>query len=103
MDILRLTSMISRFDLPEPQIQILVVDHNRNDVGILQQIFTQRICQHWQMIQVESLADAICTCKEYIAMTHGKQTFDVALLELSLPDSSGIDTVKHFHEEVPSR
>jgi DNA-binding NarL/FixJ family response regulator len=46
------------------------------------------------------LDEALDACAEYATLTQGRQ-FDVALLDLNLPDSTGLETMKRFRQEMP--
>jgi CheY-like chemotaxis protein len=83
-----------------PTIQILLVEDNPADASLMRRIIARAGQDHWQMAHFEQLDEAIDACAEYAALTQGKQ-FDVALLDLNLPDSNGLATMARFHQEVP--
>lgn len=74
-------------------IHILLVEDSSSDASLLRQMFLRSGKQEWQIVHVEHLGDAINTC-----LTH---TFDLVLLDLSLPDSDGLDTVAEFRKATP--
>lgn len=75
-------------------LSILVVEDSPSDVSLLQQIFLRTGKIQWSLTTVERLGEAINrTQKEY---------FDVVLLDLSLPDSDGLETVTTFVDKCPN-
>lgn len=80
-------------------IHILLVENNPDDAVLIRRTFLRAGREIWKLAQVERLDEAIAICKEYEAET-GKN-FDIILLDLRLPDSSGLETVVRFRREVP--
>lgn len=80
-------------------IHVLLVEDNPDDAVLIRRTFLRAGREHWKLAQVERLEEAISICKEYKADTG--QNFDVILLDLRLPDSTGLETVVHFRQAVP--
>jgi signal transduction histidine kinase/DNA-binding response OmpR family regulator/putative methionine-R-sulfoxide reductase with GAF domain len=78
-------------DLPE--IKILLVEDSPTDARLLQQGLKEVQGAPFAVTWVERLADAITKL--------GQQTFDVGLLDLTLPDSSGPATFTRVLEAFP--
>ncbi|CAN1213338.1 hypothetical protein TUMEXPCC7403_24245 [Tumidithrix helvetica PCC 7403] len=68
-------------------VRILVVEDNPADADLLEEFLSD--FQNWQSTSVDRLESAIALVEQ--------QTFDVVLLDLSLPDSHGIETVTRLH------
>ncbi len=69
-------------------IDILLVEDSPTDANLLKQVFLRTEQQKWQITHVERLSEAIDIIRE------NQHRFDVVLLDLHLPDSTGLDTVK---------
>lgn len=74
-------------------IQILLVEDSPSDANLFSHIFSRSSQGEWELVWVERLSDAISTCSDLL--------FDVVLLDLSLPDSDGLDTIDRFHSAAP--
>jgi len=85
--------------LDSPAIHVLLVEDNPDDAVLIRRTFLRAGRDHWKLAQVERLEEAISICKEYKAQAG--QNFDVILLDLSLPDSSGLETVLKFRQAIP--
>ncbi|MDM9380032.1 ATP-binding protein [Chlorogloeopsis sp. ULAP01] len=91
------------------QIKVLLVEDNPFDTELLQQLFIRAHQQEWEIVNVEQLSEAIdvCTgqtihsCDNSSPLTLNPNSIDVVLLDLSLPDSMGLDTLKEFRIAVP--
>ncbi|MUG93803.1 response regulator [Scytonema sp. UIC 10036] len=73
--------------------KILLVEDSPSDAKLLQQTLFRLGSNNWQVSHFERLGDAIDACSN--------QSFDIALLDLSLPDSEGLNTVAEFHAAAP--
>lgn len=82
-----------------PAIHVLLVEDNPDDVVLIRRTFLRAGRDYWKLAQVERLDEAISICKEYKAQAG--QNFDVILLDLRLPDSSGLETVLRFRQAIP--
>jgi len=72
---------------------ILVVEDNPGDARLLREALREIEALRVDLHHVETLAaaiDALASCK-----------FDVGLLDLHLPDASGLDVVRRVHEAAP--
>lgn len=85
--------------LDSAAIHVLLVENNPDDAVLIRRTFLRAGRDHWKLAQVERLDEAIAICKEYKCQTG--QNFDVILLDLRLPDSSGLETVIKFRQAVP--
>lgn len=74
-------------------IRILLVEDSPSDARLLQNMVSRSGGVGWEIIRVERLSEAIATCTA--------RAVDVVLLDLSLPDSDGLETVVEFHAAVP--
>jgi PAS domain S-box-containing protein len=74
-------------------IKILLVEDSPSDADLLQQSLQQTGIGRFEFTWVESLGDALERLNE--------GTFDVLLLDLSLPDSSGPDTFRRARQAAP--
>jgi signal transduction histidine kinase len=74
-------------------IKILLVEDNPADADLLQEILIEADETQWSVVHVEKLKDALKCLNE--------DSFDVVLLDLSLPDKQGLDTVAQTFEAAP--
>ncbi|MGF1936353.1 MAG: hybrid sensor histidine kinase/response regulator [Nostoc sp. ChiQUE02] len=90
-------------------IHILLVEDSASDAHLLRRIFLHADQEQWQMLHVERLSEAINASRENSASTldnsqiisRRQRRFDLVLLDLSLPDSIGLNTLKEFRAAVP--
>lgn len=90
------------------KIHILLVEDSSSDARLLRQILPHNGHEEWQIAHVERLNEAIVACKSELSLSLKNSTsqsihqrrFDVVLLDLSLPDSTGLDTLKEFQKAV---
>lgn len=73
----------------ERRIRILLVEDDPDDVWVMRNLLGDRWDEPFDLIQVELLSAAIERCDE--------DRFDVILLDLSLPDSQGLETFFAMH------
>ena len=74
-------------------IDILLVEDSPSDADVLQQTLEQAGAGHFRFTWVERLSDALVRLRE--------EAFDVLLLDLSLPDSSGPETFRRAQKAAP--
>ncbi|GAA6623101.1 ATP-binding protein [Scytonema sp. NUACC26] len=77
----------------DTSIRILLVEDSPSDAKLLQQTLSRLGGERWRVSHFERLGDAIDACSN--------KGFDIALLDLSLPDSEGVNTVAEFHAAAP--
>ncbi len=90
-------------------IHILLVEDSRSDAHLLRRLILYADQEQWQMLHVERLSEAINASRENPAFTFDnsqivsikQRRFDLVLLDLSLPDSIGLDTLKEYRAAVP--
>lgn len=75
------------------KLQILLVEDNPDDAELLQEIIADVQENSYSLVHVERLKDAHNCLK--------KNQFDVILLDLSLPDKQGLDTVTQTYCLAP--
>jgi len=75
------------------KIKVLLVEDNPGDVRLLQAILAEVTSVQVELMQVERLVQSLQSLSE--------QSFDVVLLDLSLPDSHGLETCTQLHAQVP--
>jgi PAS domain S-box-containing protein len=75
-------------------IKILLVEDNPADADFLQELLEDSVGIEWQLTWVEFLSSA------FIELN--KITFDIVLLDLSLPDSHGLETLTRLQETAPN-
>ena len=75
-------------------LSILVIEDSPSDANLLYQTFLKAGKSDWSLTITERL-------KEGIAEAQANH-FDLALLDLSLPDSDGLETVETFTQTVPN-
>ncbi len=76
-------------------LEILLVEDNKGDAVMLQGMLEPREIGNFNISVVETLQEA----KDYVKSKH----VDVILLDLTLPDSSGLETVTRFREACPDK
>lgn len=96
--------------MTKQKINILLVEDSSIDASLICQIFLRACRDKWQITQVDCLKRGIQACNQVIsAVTFSSSTltlyqpiFDVIILDLHLPDSNGLETLKKFRESVPN-
>jgi len=76
------------------ETRILLVEDNPADYRLLRELLADAGAGSFVVSQASSL-------KEAVALASGEAGFDVVLLDLSLPDSRGLDTVHRCREAMP--
>jgi diguanylate cyclase (GGDEF)-like protein len=80
--------------MDEMHIRVLLVEDNAGDADLLQEVLAEAHTAAFDVVRVEQLAQALsCLHQEH---------FDVVLLDLSLPDSQGLETFLRLHEGEPN-
>jgi signal transduction histidine kinase len=74
-------------------IHALLVEDSPSDAELFHRFFLRAGSGKWSLTHVERLGEAIELCRERI--------FNIALLDLRLPDSDGVDTVTQFCTSIP--
>ena len=75
-------------------LAILVVEDSPSDANLLYQTFLKAGKSDWSLTIVERLSEGIAEAQA--------NHFDLALLDLTLPDSDGLETVENFTEAIPN-
>jgi len=74
-------------------MKILLVEDNPGDARLMQEMLKEADATHLELSFAESLAETLKAVQE--------NRFDIILLDLALPDSLGIDTLKKVHAQAP--
>lgn len=74
-------------------IHILLVEDNSDDATLLQLTLNEGPRGQFELVHVERLAEALKRLKA--------QAFDLVLLDLTLPDSRGLETFRKLHHQSP--
>lgn len=77
----------------QTSLQVLLVEDSQTDAQLFHHVFLRAATGPWTLVHAERLSEAIAYCQT--------QQFDIALVDLRLPDSEGLDTVAQFYEAVP--
>lgn len=79
--------------MSEAVIAVLLVEDNPADVALLMELLQDSDAESWQITHVKRLSLALARLQT--------SEFDIILLDLSLPDSQGLDTVAQMQAVVP--
>lgn len=80
-------------------LQILCVEDNDGDFLLLSEAFKESDLEPRPVLhRVNSLAEAVAK----LVVEEGKANFDIVLLDLNLPDSSGLETFYRIREAAPT-
>ena len=74
-------------------LQILVVEDNPADADFIRELLPETGPASFQIESVARLADAVIRLKG--------EGHDLVLLDLGLPDSQGLQTLRHLHQAAP--
>jgi PAS domain S-box-containing protein len=74
-------------------IRVLLVEDNPGDARLFSELVRDTGAGQWKMVHVDRLSAALDRL--------GREPFDVMLLDLSLPDADGLDTLIRAHAEAP--
>lgn len=72
---------------------ILLIEDNRGDAILIEAMLQEAEGEHWELLHVDHLREALALSQ--------RQSVDVILADLSLPDSSGLETVAVLQEQAP--
>ena len=76
------------------QMKVLLVEDSPDDAALVQQVFKETDGTRFDLTHVPRLGDAL--------QQLGRGSYDVVLLDLTLPDSHGIETVMKLSAQVPN-
>ena len=79
--------------MEDKTLKVLLVEDDPDDAFLLRDMLKDVGTAQFDLAHVSSLGEALATAD--------RQSFDVALLDLSLPDSRGLETFTQLHERVP--
>jgi len=79
--------------MSDPIIQVLLVEDNRGDAVLIKEALREVAGTSFHVDHAERLEPALAMLQ--------KTTYDVMLLDLSLPDSQGLDTVSRANQAAP--
>lgn len=74
-------------------VSMLLVEDNPDDIAYVTEVLKQKN-SHYKLLTARTLSDAVCQIK--------KNTLDVILLDLCLPDERGCPTFRRLRQEVPN-
>ncbi len=74
-------------------IKVLLVEDNPGDACLLREALAQRHGARFDLAHVKRLTEALERIRS--------ERFEIALLDLSLPDAQGLDTVVGLHKQAP--
>ena len=74
-------------------IKLLILEDNPDDFFLLKEAVESSEDMNFEILHAHRLAQAIYTLKE--------QSADVVILDLQVPDSTGLETFRTFHGEFP--
>ena len=74
-------------------IAILLVEDNSEDIQLIKEYLREERRYHFDCFEVQTLKAALDLLPHY--------AFDAVLLDLNLPDSSGLDTVRKITTQLP--
>jgi PAS domain S-box-containing protein len=83
----------STIEMEGQRIKVLLVEDNPRDADLLREIVEEVASQAFQWTHVVRLGEGLQQLSE--------EGFDVVLLDLSLPDSQGLDTLTRIHRQAP--
>ncbi|RPI21665.1 MAG: response regulator [Acidobacteria bacterium] len=79
--------------MPTAPVRVLLVEDSPSDAQLLQEHLLEVGFERFRVTHVERLQDALTRLSN--------EVFDVVLLDLTLPDSSGLDTFSRIHSQAP--
>jgi CheY-like chemotaxis protein len=81
-------------------IQVLMIEDNPADASLVRNILARQ-GEQWKFAQAETLIEACHIFQDYSETTNHAESFDVALLDLNLASTQGLDTVVQFRQALP--
>ena len=79
--------------MPATPIKVLLVEDSPSDASLLRESLEQNEPEAFAFVEVETLAEAIALLR--------RESFDLLLLDLTLPDSSGTNTFRRARSAAP--
>lgn len=79
--------------MDRPSVRLLLVEDNPGDVRLIREALSEGRWTRFELSHCDTLADALARLRE--------GHIDVMLLDLTLPDSSGLDTLRTAHRQAP--
>ncbi len=86
--------MTSSTDLPEGPVRVLLVEHDPGDAGLVREMLSRSQDARFSVEWVQTLLPAMVRL--------GRGDIDMVLLELSLPDSQGLESLIAIRSCAPS-
>jgi PAS domain S-box-containing protein len=77
----------------EPAVKVLLIEDSPVDSRLLQLLLSESTTSHFELTHVERLSEGLKRLSE--------ERFDVALSDLTLPDSHGFETFQALHARAP--
>jgi hypothetical protein len=74
-------------------IRVLLVEDNPGDARLFRELVRDAGAGQWKLVQVDRLSSGLDLLK--------REAFDVMLLDLSLPDADGLETLIRAHAQAP--
>jgi two-component system, cell cycle sensor histidine kinase and response regulator CckA len=79
-------------------VRVLIIEDNLAEARLLQEVLKGAAQRRFQLVHAKRLGEAI----DQIKAQPADQPFDVALLDLTLPDSTGLDSLDLLIQQAPS-
>ncbi|MBD0269234.1 MAG: response regulator [Cyanobacteria bacterium Co-bin8] len=79
-------------------VRVLLIEDNLAEARLLQEVLKGAAYRRFHLVHTKRLGEAIAQIRAQSA----NQPFDVALLDLTLPDSTGLDSLDQLIRHVPS-
>jgi diguanylate cyclase (GGDEF)-like protein len=79
--------------MPTATTKILLVEDNPGDVRLVQEALAEIAKPRCELVHCETMANAVAACSNSMP--------DAILLDLGLPDSQGLDTVRRMRDAAP--
>ena len=87
------TTLLVKRNMNCYQTKVLLVEDNRGDARLVRESVSESGCNKFTLLYADCLSGALqCLGEDHI---------DVILLDLSLPDSQGLDTFVRIHDRAP--